>query len=446
MTTEQFLNKDTVINDILSSEDDAHEPVSDWDTFGFDTRQVHAGELPEDTFGARIPPVYLSAGYRVKSFEDARLRFGGDVDSHLYARNQNPTTDVVERKLASLEGATVASTVASGHAAIVAAVLALAGPGDRILVHAQVYSGTRTLFDRTLRRLGITADYMWDDAHSEWEQLFTANTKAVFVESIPNPRNDVLDIAALAALAHRNGVPLIVDNTVATPYLLRPIEYGADIIVHSSTKFLSGHGAGLSGVILDAGRFDWSDQPDRFPILAEAMSKSSSPAFNTIVRHTLINDLGPALSALNGFLLRQGIETLSVRMERHLDNAARIAHWLAQHRAVRSVDYAGLPTHSAYERAQRYVGGRAGSVFSFSLAGGQAAAQRAFDGLRVFSRMTHIGDVRSMVLHPATTTHAAFTPQLRQRLQIDDAMLRLSVGIETVDDLLTDLEGALARV
>lgn len=431
------------------------EPVYDWDGFGFDTRQVHAGEADEENHGARIAPIYLSAAFRFDSFEESTSRFSGEDLGHIYSRNQNPTNAVAERRVASLEGGAGAIVVASGQAAICAALLGIVGQGERFVSTASIYSGTRILFARTFGRFGVGVDYVWDPTdEAEWEAAIGPDTKAIFTETIPNPKNDVIDIAAVARVAARHGIPVIVDNTIGTPYLVRPLEQGAHIVVHSGTKFLSGHGAAVSGIIVDGGTFDWAGAGRSYPGITDPVAPGKPSLLETHGRHAyelylrggIVNDLGPALSPLHGFLLQQGVETLSLRMQRHVSNSLAIARWLSEHPAIESVDYASLPGHAQHEVAERTLDGGSGSVFAATLRGGSAAAAVFIDSLRVFSRMTNIGDVRSMALHPASTTHLSFAPELREKLGIDDGLIRFSVGIETVDDLIADLEHALAAV
>jgi len=441
-----------VIRDASPSVIPPATPRYEWDGFGFDTRQVHAGELPEENFGARVTPIYLSAAYRFASFDEAEARFTGADPGQLYSRNLNPTHLVAEGRIASLEGGVGAIVVGSGQAAITALLLGLAGAGEHLLSTASIYSGTRILFDRTFARLGVELDYVRDPRDAEeWERLIRPETKAVFVETIPNPKNDLVDVVAVAEITRRHGIPLVVDNTVATPYVIRPLEHGADIVVHSSTKFLTGHGAALSGAIVDGGTFDWAGTGRHYPGIVDPVAPGKPSFLTAYGRHALeaylrfgiVNDLGPALSPVNSFLLQQGIETLSLRMARHLENAAAVAAWLDAHPAVESVDYAGLPGSDYHAIATERFGGHAGSVFAFTVRGGREAARRFFDALRVFSRMTNIGDVRSMALHPATTTHVSFSAEERERLGIGDGLIRLSIGIETVADLIADLDDAL---
>jgi len=427
-------------------------PEYDWAGYGFDTRQVHAGEYEELNSGARVTPIAMTAGYRFDSFDDARGRFAGENDGLIYSRQRNPSGSVAEKRIASLEGGTEAIVVASGQAAITAALLALAQNGDRIVSTASIYSGTRILFGRSFARFGVTVDYVWDESDDEeWDRVITPQTKAIFTETIPNPKNDIVDIDRVAAVAKRHGIPLVVDNTIASPFLIRPFEHGADVVVHSSTKFLSGHGAAISGTIVDGGTFDWASAARDYPLittpaapgLPSIAERFGATAYARATREAVVNDIGPALSPFNSFLLHQGIETLSLRMERHLSNSLAIAEWLTGHPNVESVDYAGLPGNPRSELAQRLYGGRSGSVFSVTVRGGEAGARRFLDRLRVISRMTNIGDTRSMALHPATTTHLSFTPELRDRLGIAPGLIRLSIGIEDVNDLVADLDRAL---
>jgi len=427
-------------------------PHSEWEGFGFQTRQVHAGEVEDLTHGSRITPVHLSAAYRFASFQEATDRFAGADLGHLYSRNLNPTNQVAERRLASLEGGAGAIVLGSGQAAITMALLGLAGSGEHIVSTASIYSGTRVLFDRTFTRMGVTVEYVWDPLdEAEWDALIRPETKAIFTETLPNPKNDVVDVDAVSRVARRHGIPLVVDNTIATPFLIRPVEHGADIVVHSATKFLSGHGANLAGAVVDGGSFDWAASERPYPGITGTpiaghdsyLDAFGPQAFEYYLRFGIANDTGPALSPLNGFLLQQGMETLSVRMRQHLASAHEIATWLDEQDAVESVDYAGLPSHPQHALAVRDYGGLSGSVFSFTVRGGREGAERFFDALRLFSRMTNIGDTRSMALHPATTTHLGFTQETRDRLGIGDGLIRLSIGLEDAADLIADLDQAL---
>ncbi len=429
--------------------------MDDWRGCGFETRQVHVGHPDEYDHQARITPIHLTAGYRFDSLQQGWDRFTGEDPGHVYSRNLNPTHLVAERRIAALEGGTGAILVGSGQAAITTCLLGLAGSGEHIVSTASIYAGTQILFNRTFARLGVEVEYVWDwTDEAEWDAVIRPETKAIFTETIPNPSNDIVDIAVVARVARRHGIPLVVDNTVATPYLSRPIEAGADIVIHSATKQLSGHGAGISGVIVDGGTFDWAHSPRSYPGITEPAAPGKPSfldahgprALEAYLRITIVNDMGPALSPVNSFLLQQGIETLSLRVERHAQNAHTIAHWLSTQPEVGRVDYAGLPDSPHYELAQRLYNGRPGSVFAVSLAGGRDAAEAFYNALRVFSRMTNIGDTRSMALHAATTTHVTFTQEHRDRLGVDDGLIRLSIGIQTVEDLIADLRQALDAV
>ncbi|QYM75206.1 O-acetylhomoserine aminocarboxypropyltransferase/cysteine synthase family protein [Leucobacter luti] len=458
-------------------------PVTDWADFSFETRQVHAGEYPDRNSGLRVPPIALSAGYVFDSFDDQINRFAGRALWHgggltrgdgaepevvnellpgepapIYSRQGNPTNAVAEERLASLEGGTAAVAVSSGQAAISSALFAIAQHGDHIVSTASIYGGTRILFGRSFKRFGIEVDYVWDaDDDAEWDRAIRPNTKAIYTETIPNPRNDVTDLRRIAAVAARHHLPLIVDNTVGTPALIRPIEHGANIVVHSTTKFLTGHGAAVGGAIVDGGTFDW-DAAERagrpFPLVTAAprpgltslLDRFGPVAYARAVREAVVNDIGPSLSPFNGFLLHQGMETLSLRMERHVASSLQIAAWLEDQPEVDTVDYAGLPSHPLFDIAKRDYAGRTGSVFGVTVRGGIDGARAFVNGLRVFSRMTGIGDTRSMVIHPLSSTHASFTPEVSERLGITPGLLRLSVGLESADDLIRDLRSALDRV
>ena len=426
------------------------------DVLGFTTEQVHGGFLPDAAHGARVPAVHMSSGFLFDDFDQARERFAGTDDGYTYTRLGNPTNADVERRVALLEHGVEAILVGSGQAAATVAFLGLLQAGDHVVSARSIYEGTRGLLVQNLGRLGIAVDFVADGRDLDaWAAAVRPETKAFFAETIPNPKNDVLDITGVAETAHRAGVPLVVDNTLATPYLVRPVEHGADIVVHSASKFLSGHGAGLGGVVVDGGGFDWSAAPGRWTHLtgpdralggASYVERFGDRAFAAYARDVVAARIGPTPSPFNAFLLRQGIETLSLRVERHSANALAVAQWLEHQPEVTSVDHAGLASSPSHDLAQRYLPRGAGSVFAFTLAGGEAAARAFIDGVELFSRMTHLGDVRSLILHPASTTHAGRTPQERAEQGIDDGLIRLSVGIEDVADLLRDLERGFAAV
>ena len=412
------------------------------DGWGFSTRQLHAGAVPE-ALHARRTPVYLTAGFSFDSFDEARERFAG-ADGYTYTRVGNPTTDAVERRLAALEGGVEALLVGSGQAAVSVALLALVSAGDHVVAAASLYEGTRNLLLENLARLGVTTTFVEDaDDPLAWAAAFTPRTRAVLIESIPNPRNDVVDIGLVADAAHRVGVPVVVDNTFATPYLLRPLEHGADVVVHSASKFLAGHGAVIAGVIVDGGRFDWRNHA--YPHLAAAIERGGDPerAFIDYARHVVAGRLGPTVSPLTAFLLDQGLETLSLRVRHQSRSALVVARWLESRPEVAGVDYSGLASSPSHALARRLLPLGQGSVFSFTLRGGEEAARRFSDALGLFTRMTHLGDVRSLVLHPASTTHVGRTPEQLAAAGIGPGLLRLSIGIEDVEDLLADLERGL---
>lgn len=421
---------------------------------GFATRQVHAGLRAEAGPNPRATPIYLSAGFVFDGIDQAEARFTGAEEGFSYTRVSNPTHAALERRLADLEGGSGALVLGTGQAAVSTALLALAASGDHLVVASGIYEGTRELVRDNFARLGITGTFVHDAADlGEWERAIQPNTRALFVESIANPRNEIADLRALAEVAHRHGIPLVVDNTLATPYLLRPIEHGADIVVHSASKGLSGHGTVLGGVIVDSGWFDWSLEPERFPHLAVhtgADGRTYAERFGTGAfleyARSLAMRLGPSASPLNAFLILQGVETLSLRVQRQADSAIAIARWLEQHPAVASVDYAGLPANRHHALAKRYLPRGQGSVFAFTLHGGRAAASAVVDRLELFTHMAHLGDVRSLVLHPASTLSAGRSEEERERAGISQGLLRLSIGVEEPDDLIRDLERAFASI
>ncbi|WP_228517111.1 O-acetylhomoserine aminocarboxypropyltransferase/cysteine synthase family protein [Curtobacterium sp. VKM Ac-1376] len=426
------------------------------DDHGFATEQVHGGVVPDAAHGARVPAIHMSSGFVFDDFDQARDRFAGTDDGYTYTRLGNPTNADVERRVALLERGVEAILVGSGQAAATVAFLGLLGAGDHVVSARSIYEGMRGLLLQNLGRLGIEVDFVADARDLDaWAAAVRPNTRAFFGETIPNPKNDVLDITGVAETAHRAGVPLIVDNTLATPYPVRPVEHGADIVVHSASKFLSGHGAGLGGVVVDGGTFDWSAAPERWAHLtrpersldgASYVERYGNRGFTVFARDVVAARIGPAPSPFNAFLLRQGIETLSLRVERHCANALAVASWLEQQPEVTSVDHAGLASSPFHDLAQRYLPRGAGSVFAFTLAGGEAAARTFIDSVQLFSRMTHLGDVRSLILHPATTTHAGRTREERAEQGIGDGLIRLSVGIEDVADLLGDLGRGFAAL
>ncbi|WP_243794506.1 O-acetylhomoserine aminocarboxypropyltransferase/cysteine synthase family protein [Saccharopolyspora gloriosae] len=423
--------------------------------WSFETRQVHAGAAPDETTGARATPIYQTSSFVFDDAEHAASAFAlQDLETHAYSRLSNPTTSVVERRIADLENAAGAVAVASGQAASTLALLAIAKAGDHVVASSALYGGTYNLFAHTLADLGITVDFVADpDDLDQWRAALHPRTRALYAETIANPSGGVLDIEGVASVAHTWGVPLIVDHTVATPYLCRPLDHGADVVVHSTTKFLSGHGTGIGGIIVDSGRFDYPAEPERWPQLTQPDpsyhglifdAEFGELAYLMRVRTRLVRDLGPAVSPFNSFLLLQGIETLSLRMTRHTANARAVADWLEDQPGVTRVHYAGLPSSPWHASAKRYLTEGAGAVLAFDLAGGAAAGRRFVDALTLFSHLANIGDVRSLVIHPASTTHAQLTEPEQRAAGVTPGLIRLSVGLEDVEDLIADLSTGLA--
>ncbi len=420
---------------------------------GFATRQLHSGERTIDA-KPRVTPIYLTAGFLIDDFDHGAELFGG-ADGFSYTRVGNPTTDALERRVAALEGGAEALFVGSGQAATAIAILGLLEAGQHVVSASSIYEGTRGFFLDNLGPLGIETTFV-DDANdpAAWARAIRPTTRVLFAESIPNPKNEVLDIAAVAAVAREHGIPLVIDNTLATPYLLRPLEHGADIVIHSASKFLAGHGAVLGGVIVDNGLFDAERSGALFPRLLEVgrgatqslVEREGGRARIAYLRDVMALRFGPTLSPLNAFLINQGIETLSLRVERQSANALEIARWLEGRPEVHSVDYAGLASSPYADVARRYLPNGFGSVFSFTLAGGEAAARVFVNELRTFTHMTHLGDVRSLVLHLATTSHNQRTAAELESAGIWPGSLRLSIGIEDAADLIHDLDRGLAAV
>ncbi|HEY5185428.1 MAG TPA: bifunctional o-acetylhomoserine/o-acetylserine sulfhydrylase [Actinomycetes bacterium] len=418
--------------------------------WSFETKQIHAGQIPDDTTNARALPIYQTTSYTFRDTDHAAALFGLTEPGNIYTRIMNPTQDVVEQRIAALEGGVGALLLSSGQAAATLAILNLAQAGDHVVSSPSLYGGTYNLLHYTLANLGIEATFVDDpDDLESWRRAVRPNTKAFFAESISNPKNDILDISAVAAVAHENGVPLIIDNTVATPYLIRPFEWGADIVVHSATKYLGGHGTAVAGVIVDGGTFDWAAAPERFPgfntpdpsyhglVYAQALGAA---AYITKARVQLLRDLGPAVAPFNAFLIAQGLETLSLRIERHVANAQRVAEWLDKRDEVESVSYAGLPSSPWYERGRKYAPKGTGAVLAFEIKGGIEAGKRFVDALALHSHVANIGDVRSLVIHPASTTHSQLTPEEQAATGVTPGLIRLAVGIEGIEDILADLE------
>ncbi|MEO6199682.1 MAG: bifunctional o-acetylhomoserine/o-acetylserine sulfhydrylase [Cryobacterium sp.] len=417
----------------------------------FETKQVHSGARPDPVTNARVTPIYQTTSYVFNSAQHAQNLFALAEFGNIYTRIQNPTQAVVEERVAALEGGTAALLLASGQSATTFAVLNIAQAGDHIVSSSSIYGGTYNLFKYTLAKLGIETTFVEDqDDADEWRRAVRPNTKLFFAETIGNPRINVLDISLVADAAHESGVPLIVDNTIATPYLIRPFEHGADIIVHSATKFLGGHGAVIGGIVVDGGKFEWSKNVEKFPGLTEPDPSYHGASYTAAVgdgiayiikaRVQLLRDLGAAIAPASAWQLIQGIETLSLRVERHTKNAQDVAEWLENHADIASVNYAGLPSSPWYAAANKYAPQGVGAVLSFELKGGVDAGRALVDNLELFSHLANIGDVRSLVIHPASTTHAQLTPEQQLTAGVTPGLVRLSVGIENINDLKADLE------
>jgi O-acetylhomoserine (thiol)-lyase len=430
--------------------------MSNW---SFETRQIHAGQTPDSATGARALPLYQTTAFQFRDTQHAADLFGLAELGNIYTRINNPTQDAVEQRIASLEGGVAALLVASGSAATSFAILTVAEAGDHIVSSPSLYGGTYNLFHYTLPKFGIEVTFVENpDDPESWRKAARPNTKAFFGETIANPKNDILDIAAVSKIAHELGLPLIVDNTVATPYLLRPIEHGADVVVHSATKFLSGHGNVVVGAIVDSGNFDYAQYPERFKsfnepdpsyhglVYAQALGVGSAFGANLSyifkIRLTLLRDIGAAVSPFNAWLLAQGLETLSLRMERHVENAQAIAIWLENHALVEKVSYASLASSPWNALAKKYVPKGSGSVISFEIKGGIEAGKRFIEGLTLFSHVANIGDVRSLAIHPASTTHSQLSGDEQIGAGVTPGLVRLSLGLENITDIKADLEAA----
>ena len=415
----------------------------------FETIQLHAGqEQPDPATDARAVPIYQTTSYVFRDCAHAAARFGLADPGNIYGRLTNSTQDVLERRIAALEGGTAALALASGAAAITYTIQALAQAGEHIVAQKTIYGGSYNLLAHTLPQYGIQTTFV--DAHdlSEVEGAIQPNTKAIYLETLGNPNSDIPDIDAIAAIAHAHGLPLVIDNTFATPYLLRPIEHGADIVVHSATKFIGGHGTTLGGIIVDGGTFDWKASGKYAPIAepnpsyhgVSFVEAAGAAAFVTYIRAILLRDTGATLSPFNAFLLLQGVETLSLRLERHGENTKKVVDFLRTHPQVEAVNHPSLPEHPDYALYQRYFPHGGASIFTFEIKGGQAEAHRFIDGLELFSLLANVADVKSLVIHPATTTHAQLTEEELLDQGIRPNTIRLSIGTEHIDDILADLE------
>lgn len=417
-----------------------------------ETLAIHAGFSPDPTTRAVAVPIYQTTSFAFDDTQHGADLFDLKVAGNIYSRIMNPTNDVLEQRMAALEGGVGALAVASGMAAITYAIQTVAEAGDNIVSVAKLYGGTYNLLAHTLPRMGIHTRFAAHDDIAALEALIDSRTKAVFCESIGNPAGNIVDIAALAEAAHRHGVPLIVDNTVATPVLCRPFEHGADIVVHSLTKYIGGHGTSIGGIVIDSGKFPWADNKERFALLntpdpsyhGVTYTEAFGPAaFIGRCRVVPLRNTGAALSPFNAFLILQGLETLALRMERHTENALKVARYLQAHKQVAWVKYAGLPDHPEHELAQRYTGGKPASILSFGIKGGQAAGARFIDALQLVVRLVNIGDAKSLACHPASTTHRQLNDEELEKAGVPRDMVRLSIGIEHSDDIIADLAQAL---
>lgn len=420
---------------------------------GFETLALHAGQQADPTTGARAVPIYATTSFQFKDTDHAARLFGLQEFGNIYTRIMNPTTDVFEQRIAALEGGAAALAVASGQAAETLSILNIANAGDNIVSSTDLYGGTYNLFRHTLPKLGITTRFVDARDYDGFRKAIDGNTKAFFLELIGNPRLDVLDLEKIAGIAHEAGVPVIVDATTATPYLWQPIKNGADIVIHSATKYIGGHGTSIGGVVVDSGNFDWAN--GRFPdftnpdpsyhglVFSQAFGNL---AFILKLRVQGLRDIGAALSPFNSFLFVQGLETLPLRMERHSQNALAVAKYLSEHAKVAWVNYPGLPTHPSYALAQKYLPKGQSGILGFGVKGGRAAGKTFIESLQLFSHLANIGDAKSLAIHPASTTHSQLTPEEQTLTGVSDDYIRLSIGIETIDDIIADIEQALAKV
>ena len=433
---------------------------SEW---SFETQQIHAGQNPDSDTGSRSLPIYQTTAYQFRDTQHAANLFGIAEAGNVYTRINNPTQDAVEKRIATLEGGVAALLVSSGMAATTLAIMNVAQAGDHVVSSSNVYGGTFNLFNYTLPKFGIEVTFVNDTGNMDaWRAAVKPNTKAFFGEGISNPLGTVLDLAGIAAVAHEAGVPWIVDNTIATPYVTRPFDHGVDIIVHSATKFLSGHGNAMVGAIVDSGNFDFAKNPKKFPgfnepdpsynnmIYAKTLGVSGDFGANLAyifkARLQLLRDFGSSVSPFNAWLLAQGLETLNLRMDRHLLNAQALAEWLEKQPEVAHVSYAGLPSSPWYATAKKYAPKGAGAVFAFELKGGATAGRKFVEGLKLFSHVANIGDVRSLVIHPASTTHAQLSPEEQLKAGITPGMVRLSIGLENIEDIKNDVKLGFAAV
>lgn len=424
-------------------------------SYKFETLQLHAGqEQPDPATDSRAVPIYQTASYVFKNSAQAAARFGLEDSGNIYGRLTNSTQDALEKRIAALEGGTAALALSSGAAAVTYAVEALAPDGGHIVSQKTIYGGSYNLFEHTLPHYGITTTFVDARSPEEIENAIRPNTRAVYLETLGNPNSDVADIDAAADIAHRHGLPLVIDNTFGTPYFIRPIEHGADIVIHSATKFIGGHGTTLGGIIVDSGKFDWR-KSGKYPAIAEPnpsyhgvsfAEAAGSAAFVTYIRAILLRDMGATISPFNAFLLLQGAETLSLRLERHAENTKKVVEYLSKHPLVERVNHPSLPDHPDNELYKRYFPNGGGSIFTFDIKGGQKEAHRFIDSLSVFSLLANVADSKSLVIHPATTTHSQLTESELEEQGIHRNTIRLSIGTEHIDDIIGDLENGFRAV
>ena len=423
--------------------------------YKFETLQLHVGqEQPDPATDARAVPIYQTTSYVFRNSAHAAARFGLADAGNIYGRLTNSTQDVLEKRVAALEGGVAALALASGAAAITYAIEALAQAGDHIVAQKTIYGGSYNLLAHTLAAFGVQTTFV--DIHNlaEVEAAVQPNTKAIFIETLGNPNSDIPDIEAVSEIAHRHGIPVVIDNTFGTPYLIRPIEHGADVVVHSATKFLGGHGTTLGGIIVDSGKFDWKVSGKYAPIAepnpsyhgVSFVDAAGPAAFVTYIRAILLRDTGAAISPFNAFLLLQGVETLSLRLDRHAENTKKVIEYLVNHPLVEKVNHPSLPDHPQHDLYQKYFPNGGGSIFTFNIKGGQAEAHRFIDNLEIFSLLANVADVKSLVIHPATTTHSQLTPEELLDQGIQQNTIRLSIGTEHIDDIIADLEKGFAAV
>ncbi len=421
-------------------------------TFGFTTRQLHAAQTPDPTTGSRALPIYQTTSYNFRDTDHAARLFALEEFGNIYTRIMNPTTDVLERRVADLEGGVGALAFSSGQAAETAAILTLCEAGDHVVSHAALYGGTYSLFAHTLRKLGIEFTFVDGTNPEAFRQALRPNTKLFYGETLSNPQLDVFPFEAVSTIAHEAGIPLVIDNTFATPYLCRPLEWGADVVVHSTTKFIGGHGTSIGGILVDGGKFDWAAS-GRFANFTEpdpsyhglVFSALGAPAYILKARLHVLRDMGACQAPFNAWLFLQGIETLSLRLQRHVSNAVAVAEFLRDHEKVSWINYPGLPNHPSYALTQRYLPLGAGAILGFGIRGGREAGRSFINHLQLFSHLANVGDAKSLAIHPATTTHQQLSDAEQLGAGVTPDFVRLSIGLEDVDDLLWDLDQALAK-